>query len=96
MNGECCPIGLVDACGICNGTGIITDVYGQCCPIPLTSAGLCCTQGLDDCGVCGGTNACKYEATITLFTNASIAITDPAQLEAARSVPGLLPCSIVG
>ena len=85
-DGRCCPAGGLDACGVCNGTGIITDVYGQCCSIPLTAEGLCCNQGVDDCGVCGGVNQCRYDATVTLWTNASAGIANPTDFASARCV----------
>ncbi|MAZ61504.1 MAG: hypothetical protein CMG50_04935, partial [Candidatus Marinimicrobia bacterium] len=43
-SGECCESGLIDECGVCDGTG------------SLDEAGDCCQSGyFDECGVCDGT-----------------------------------------
>jgi hypothetical protein len=58
--GQCCNTRL-DACGICNGTGVAVDVRGMCCPYPLSASGLCCAS-VDDCGVCNGGSECTMNA----------------------------------
>ena len=56
--GACCPSGNVDACGVCDGAGVVVDARGECCTSPLPPSGVCCTAELDSCGVCGGQNEC--------------------------------------
>ena len=51
--GQCCPSGVIDACGICNGDGVVVDSMGVCCSTPLPPSGLCCINAtIDACGVC--------------------------------------------
>ena len=40
--GMCCPEGIVDACGACNGTGKVIDVEGSCCQSTIDATGVCC------------------------------------------------------
>lgn len=52
---ECCPSGLVDVCGVCDGGAVSVDVAGRCCASVLDGQGLCCDSGaVDECGVCDG------------------------------------------
>jgi hypothetical protein len=67
--GACCPSGIVDACGKCDGTGVVTDARGVCCSTPLPPSGLCCVEGVDSCGVCGGTSFCS---AVVMATNVSV------------------------
>eukprot|EP00899_Mesostigma_viride_P019248 jgi/Mesvir1/27324/Mv07144-RA.2 len=57
--GLCCTSGNLDACGVCDGTTTVTDVFGTCCNV-LDAEGVCCASGLlDQCGVCNGqSNTC--------------------------------------
>ncbi len=54
-NGRCCD-GVLDACGVCNGPAVALDMQMVCCNHTLSASGLCCAH--DECGVCGGLNAC--------------------------------------
>lgn len=68
--GHCCPSGVVNACGVCDGAAAaVLDVHGRCCTGGvLDEMGECCLAteggdtlagvGLDSCGVCGGTDTC--------------------------------------
>ena len=60
-SGECCESGLIDGCGVCDGTG------------SLDEAGDCCQSGyFDECGVCGGDgSSCAdvYGCTISVACN---------------------------
>eukprot|EP00892_Ulva_mutabilis_P002899 jgi/Ulvmu1/1260/UM109_0058.1 len=71
VTGECCPEGDVldasggccsgslDACGFCDGGATVVDIQGICCHGVLDGQGLCCqSNDVDECGVCGGNNAC--------------------------------------
>lgn len=74
VNGRCCT-GLLDACGVCNGGGIVVDMEGNCCSTPLPPSGLCCSSGyVDDCGVCGGSNACgiNVQFSVSIGSNTSL------------------------
>jgi hypothetical protein len=62
--GICCDGGLVDACGVCNGTGKAIDALGACCAGTLDAQGVCCTSTIDECGVCNGKNACDLRADL--------------------------------
>lgn len=59
--GACCD-GIVDACGVCNGTGKAIDALGACCTGTLDAQGVCCSSTIDECGVCNGTSACDLKA----------------------------------
>ena len=37
-NGECCPAGFVDECGICGGSGFAVDFEGTCCQVRCPDA----------------------------------------------------------
>ena len=41
------------------------DLDGTCCPFPLSPSGQCCDD-VDECGVCGGENACSYSVIVVL------------------------------
>jgi hypothetical protein len=62
--GSCCDTGVVDACGVCNGTGRAVDALGACCSAALDAQGVCCSSGVDECGVCNGTNSCDLQAEL--------------------------------
>lgn len=62
--GICCDGGIVDACGVCNGTGKAIDALGACCTGTLDAQGVCCTSIIDECGVCNGKNACDLRADL--------------------------------
>lgn len=57
-SGGCCS-GQLDACGKCHGDAINVDIQGACCTGTLDGQGLCCSSNdVDECGICGGQNAC--------------------------------------
>ena len=74
-SGACCSAGVLDACGVCNGTGIAMDIRGKCCGSPLPPSGVCCDDGLDSCGVCGGLSACTAAVRISLSSGAASSLT---------------------
>lgn len=63
--GRCCPTGLLDACGRCNGPARVVSATGECCNTQLDAAGNCCHSGnVDACGVCDGTGECPAQIGI--------------------------------
>ena len=65
---RCCPVALLDGCGVCNGTGVALDGAGVCCYTAVAADGKCCDDAhpLDSCGVCGGANECAAVVRIYL------------------------------
>lgn len=55
--GECCEMGEVDGCGICNSTGNSVDIFQDCCDYDLTAEGKCCLGRVAINGVCNGVYA---------------------------------------
>ena len=53
-------------CGICGGRTRFVDIAGVCCASMLDGQGRCCRGALDECGVCGGDNACEFEVRFAL------------------------------
>jgi hypothetical protein len=76
--GTCCEAGIVDACGVCNGTGKAMDMYAQCCSGALDAKGACCMGVIDECGVCNGTNACDVKAEIVGAVSPTVLFFMPA------------------
>lgn len=66
-DGRCCD-GMLDGCGECNGDGVGVDSEGTCCKTPISPMGRCCDGmgGLDNCGVCGGTNSCSASVRVSV------------------------------
>jgi hypothetical protein len=71
-SGACCAAGVLDACGVCNGTGVAVDIRGKCCRSPLPPSGICCEDGLDSCGVCGGSSACMADVSIRVNVTSDV------------------------
>ena len=76
--------GKLDACGVCNGTGVVVDIEGNCCSQPLvrmTAAVMCCPSIFTSGNLTSGThvdaNVCRpprdCAVTLTLMTVACVA-----------------------
>eukprot|EP00873_Tetraselmis_striata_P039991 jgi/Tetstr1/460255/TSEL_005556.t1 len=53
--------------GVCGGGATAVGLAGECCLGALDAEGRCCPAAqakLDDCGVCGGGNACSAKASV--------------------------------
>ena len=64
---------MLDACGVCNGTGKIMDIAGGCCAGVLAANGRCCAAPnvLDDFGVCdGGSSSGELVLSLAVKANA--------------------------
>ena len=73
--GRCCPSGMLDVCGQCDGQTKVVDVLGTCCSsLPLDEDGICCGGIVDSCGVCdgdGGSCSTRVQVTLRAPTKAS-------------------------
>jgi hypothetical protein len=71
--------GAVDACGVCNGGAIATDINGVCCPTALTASHVCCVSPdeggstvprlplrSDSCSLCGS-KACLCSRAVRCY-----------------------------
>ncbi|GBG63467.1 hypothetical protein CBR_g38085 [Chara braunii] len=68
MKNDYVESGVLDPCGVCNGSGRFVDVVGTCCHTLRDASGVCCPNGmLDDCHVCDGDGStCAMTGTIVL------------------------------
>jgi hypothetical protein len=68
-SGKCCNSGVLDNCGVCDGTGVGLDWEGKCCNRPgaLTASMQCCASGvIDGCGMCDGDDSlCGVAITLS-------------------------------
>lgn len=86
-NGACCPGGIVDACGVCGGSGEKVDAKGSCCAaVALDAEGMCCSLGeVDACGVCGG-DGTSCATLVSLAKSASSSVMDEENAERAAFI----------
>lgn len=57
---------------------LLCQIKQVCCMSALTTAGVCCDNGVvDDCGVCGGDNGCDFVVKLSLNVISSVGPTDP-------------------
>eukprot|EP00192_Tetraselmis_astigmatica_P007065 CAMPEP_0117649142 /NCGR_PEP_ID=MMETSP0804-20121206/806_1 /TAXON_ID=1074897 /ORGANISM="Tetraselmis astigmatica, Strain CCMP880" /LENGTH=719 /DNA_ID=CAMNT_0005454843 /DNA_START=32 /DNA_END=2191 /DNA_ORIENTATION=- len=101
-DGACCESGRLDSCGSCDGNAKTVDVLGRCCSAELAADGLCCTEGVDECGVCGGLGTtCGMAVTVRLSSDSSLEFeklvrhTVPARM-ASTLGPGMMATSELG
>ena len=93
--GACCSVGVVDACRVCNGTGIGFDRRGRCCSgvdVAFDASRTCCAKSdIDACGVCGGDGlSCKLRVDLQLKAPANFTVEELlTEGSFARCVAGL-------
>ena len=90
-DGACCESGRLDACGVCDGTAKVVDMLGRCCSHELAADGLCCREGVDECGVCGGLGTtCGMNMHMHLSSNSSLGFEQLVK----HTVPGKLATAL--
>jgi hypothetical protein len=97
-NGACCPSGVVNKCGVCDGPADAVMALGVCCPSGVVAAsGACCASGvLDAFGVCDGNDASGVQTAVLAFSGVPSDWSESVLNDASSAVRRQADAAVVG